>query len=74
MGVFYSFDFISMNYKELKINYEKWIKRHEMNGGGLSRSNSSNRVEGTNKSIPFYVLTNATMSGVTSFELANKKE
>ena len=74
MGVFYSFDFISMNYKELKINYEKWIKRHEMNGGGLSRSNSSNRVEGTNKSIPFYVLTNETMSGVTSFELANKKE
>ena len=45
-----------------------------MNGGGLRRSNSANRIEGTNKSIPFYVLTNETMSGVTSFELANKKE
>tara|TARA_Y100001951_G_scaffold25918_1_gene20012 strand:+ start:1017 stop:1208 length:192 start_codon:yes stop_codon:yes gene_type:complete len=62
-----------MNYLDLKKNYRKWIRYHERNGGGFRRTNSSNRLEGTNRSIASFVVTTATSEGISSFELANKK-
>jgi len=60
-----------MHYGEHRKNYEAWIKFHEQNGGGLRRTNTANRIEGTNRSIPFLVVTTATQEGISSFELAD---
>ena len=60
-----------MHYAEHRKNYETWIKFHEQNGGGLRRTNTANRIEGTNRSIPFLVVTTATQEGISSFELAD---
>ena len=60
-----------MHYAEHRKNYETWIEFHEQNGGGLRRTNTANRVEGTNRSTPFFVVTTATQEGISSFELAD---
>ena len=63
-----------MKYTEVRKNYESWVGSHEQNGGGLRRTNTANRVEGTNRSIPFFVVTTATSEGISSFELAKKSK
>ncbi len=61
-----------MKYTEVRKNYESWVGFHEQNGGGLRRTNTANRVEGTNRSIPFFVVTTAISKGISSFELAKE--
>tara|TARA_B100000902_G_C27040577_1_gene779087 strand:+ start:360 stop:551 length:192 start_codon:yes stop_codon:yes gene_type:complete len=63
-----------MQYTEARKNYESWIRFHEQNGGGLRRTNTANRVEGTNRSTPSFVVKTATSEGISSFELAKKQK
>lgn len=63
-----------MQYTEARKNYESWIGFHEQNGGGLRRTNTANRVEGTNRSIPSFVVKASTSEGISSFELARKQK
>ena len=63
-----------MKYTEVRKNYESWVGFHEQNGGGLLRTNTANRVEGTNRSIPFFVVTTATSIVISAFELAKKSK